>query len=67
MTDIAQTLEAIAWNLYKEVCLAEKKQAGKDREYIFSTFSQCLKVAKGNYDKKSFFDAVEPQPKVRHL
>lgn len=52
MTDKAQTPEAIAYNLMHDVMVSDKRDA-KDREYILSTYEECLKAAKGHSRKPS--------------
>jgi hypothetical protein len=49
MTDIAQSPEAVAYNLFLKVLAAENNPKA-DREYYLSAYVQCLQAAKGNYE-----------------
>ena len=51
MSDKPQTPEAIALELYAKVIACESKV--QTREYILSTYAECLKAAKGTYMAKS--------------
>jgi len=66
MTDTAQTPEAVAMELYRKVIDADFSfdKPRVDREYILSTYSECLRAAKGTYktDKQK-----EASPSVRRL
>lgn len=50
MSNIAQTPEAVAYNLLLNVMASEKVNfAESDRKYILDTYAECLKATK--YDR----------------
>jgi hypothetical protein len=51
MSDKAQTPEAIALELYYKVIACESKL--QTRDYILSTYAECLKAVKGTYGKST--------------
>jgi hypothetical protein len=48
MTEKAQTPEAVAYNLMVSVMNAEKNSP-HDKEYILTTYEDCIRAVRGNY------------------
>jgi len=62
MSELAQSIEAVAYKLMEEVTTADKKWESRDREYILSTYEECLKTVRGYSRKKS-----ERSPSIRSM
>lgn len=63
MTDIAQSPEAVAHQLMSYVIQAEGKSIeNTNRDYVLSTYAECLSAVTGNYKSRS--DSGILQPKV---
>jgi hypothetical protein len=48
MSDRAQTPEAVAYDLMYKVLAAESREC-YDREYLLSTYEECLQAVQGEY------------------
>jgi hypothetical protein len=64
MTDIAQTPEAIAYQLMSDIINRENGWEN-GRDYLLSTYADCRRATFGDYKSESEKGGV--QPKVRSL